>query len=138
MTIPDTMLAARLREHGGPDALELTEVPVPSPGEGEVLIQVSAAALNNTDLWTREGAYGLPGDAGAKAGWRGPIAFPRIQGADVTGVVVAAGADVDSPPLGSRMLVDPAIYDGDGDAANPVGLLGSERDGGYAEYVVAP
>lgn len=138
MTVPDTMLAARLRKHGGPDALELTEVPVPSPGDGEVLIRVGAAALNNTDLWTREGAYGLPGDADARAGWRGPITFPRIQGADVAGVVVAAGAAANSPPLGSRVLIDPAIYDGDGDAAHPVGLLGSERDGGYAEYVVVP
>lgn len=136
MTIPDTMTAARLLRHGGPDALEVVDVPVPSPGEGEVLVKVGAAALNNTDLWTREGAYGLAGDAGARAGWRGPVEFPRIQGADVAGTVVQTGAGVDRRLLDSRVLVDPAFYDRDDDDAHPVGLLGSERDGGYADYVV--
>ena len=138
MTVPGTMTAARLLRHGGPNALEVAEVPVPSPGEGEVLVKVGAAALNNTDLWTREGAYGLPGDAGAKAGWRGPVQFPRIQGADVAGTVVQVGEGVDRRLLDSRVLVDPAIYDSDDDDAHPVGLLGSERDGGYADYVVVP
>ncbi|PFG32745.1 zinc-binding dehydrogenase [Sanguibacter antarcticus] len=136
MTVPDTMTAARLVKHGGPDALEVVEVPVPLPGEREVLIKVGAAALNNTDLWTREGAYGLPGDAGALAGWRGPVDFPRVQGADVVGTVVQTGPGVDRQLLGSRVLVDPALYDRDDDDASPVGLIGSERDGGYAEYVV--
>ena len=40
--------------------------------------------------------------------------------------------------IGRRVIVDPAIYDDDGPEANPVGLMGSERDGGYAEYVTAP
>ena len=52
---------------------------------------MSAAATNNTDLWTREGAYGLPGDPDALAGWLGPVDFPRIQGADVAGTVDAGG-----------------------------------------------
>lgn len=135
MTIPDTMRAARLVRHGGPEALELAEVAVPQPAAGEVLVEVRATALNNTDLWTREGAYGLAGDPDALAGWRGPIAFPRIQGADIAGVVVATGPQVDPEMRGSRVLVDPAIYDGEGEHAGPVGLLGSERDGGYAQYV---
>lgn len=135
MRVPDQMLAARLLRHGGLDSLELGEVPVPAPDAGEVLVQVGAVALNNTDLWTREGAYGLPGDPGALAGWRGPIEFPRTQGADVAGTIAAAGEGIDDALLGARVLVDPAIYDGDNDDANPVGLLGRERDGGYAEYV---
>lgn len=132
---PSTMLAARLIRHGGPDALELSEVPVPSPAAGEVLIRVRAAALNNTDLWTREGSYGLPDDPAGRAGWRGPLRFPRIQGADIAGVVVALGQGADTRLLGTRVLVDPAIYDRQDDDANPIGLLGSERDGGYAHYV---
>ncbi len=136
--VRQAMLAAQLLRHGEPDALDLAEVPVPSPALGEVLVQVSAAALNNTDLWTRAGAYGLPGDPSAQAGWRGPIEFPRIQGADVAGTVVQTGADVGVDLHGSRVLVDPAIYDRDDDDANPIGLLGSERDGGYAQYVVVP
>jgi len=135
MTVPNTMLAAQLLRHGGVDALELNDVHIPSPSAGEVLVRVRATALNNTDLWTREGAYGLPGDPNALAGWRGKIEFPRIQGADVAGVVVATGVGVDPGLREARVLVDPAIYDGDDDNANPVGLLGSERDGGYAEYV---
>ncbi|MGC5615621.1 zinc-binding dehydrogenase [Georgenia sp. Z1491] len=131
----ETMTAAVLRRHGGPDAVELSRVPVPRPGPGEVLVRVRAAALNNTDLWTREGAYGLPGDPDARAGWRGPMTFPRIQGADVTGTVAAVGEGVAPDVVGRRVLVDPALYDADSDDAHPVGLLGSERDGGFAGFV---
>ncbi|WP_040774306.1 zinc-binding dehydrogenase [Rhodococcus rhodnii] len=133
-----TMRAVRIPRHGGPEVLELVSVPVPRPERGEVLVKVSAVALNNTDLWTREGAYGSAGDPGALSGWRGPIGFPRIQGADVAGHVAAVGDGVDAELVGARVLVDPAIYDSDGPDANPVGLMGSERDGGYAEYVTAP
>ena len=56
--VPDSMRAMVTTRHGGPDAMELREVPVPHPGVGEVLVRVAAAGCNNTDLWTREGAYG--------------------------------------------------------------------------------
>lgn len=137
MGLPETMRAVRITRHGGPEVLELAEVPVPAPAAGEVLVRVSAVALNNTDLWTRQGAYGLPGDPTAPAGWRGPISFPRIQGADVAGTIAAVGDGVDAAPAGRRVVVDPALYDADSPDANPVGLMGSERDGGYAEYVTA-
>lgn len=136
MRLPDTMRAVHLLGHGGPEMLEQRTVPVPRPGAGQVLVEVAAVALNNTDLWTREGAYGLPGDPDARAGWRGPMSFPRIQGADITGRVVASGPDVEEHVSGRRILVDPAVYDGPGEHAQPVGLLGSELDGGYAEYVL--
>lgn len=77
------MLAAVLTRFGGPEVLRVREVPVPRPGHGEVLVRVSAAGVNNTDVWTREGAYGLPGQPEALAGWRGPVDFPRIQGGDI-------------------------------------------------------
>ncbi|MFE9778899.1 zinc-binding dehydrogenase [Streptomyces sp. NPDC005775] len=136
--VSETMRAVRIAEHGGPEVLEPTEVAVPAPRAGEVLVRVAAVALNNTDLWTREGAYGRPGDPEALSGWRGPIDFPRIQGADVAGRVVAVGPGGDQNLVGRRVVVDPAIYDTEGPDANPVGLMGSERDGGYAEYVTAP
>ncbi|WP_129787941.1 zinc-binding dehydrogenase [Promicromonospora panici] len=138
MSVPTTMRAARITGHGGPEMLELAEVPVPSPQPGEALVQVSAVALNNTDLWTREGAYGRPEDPDALSGWRGTVDFPRVQGADVAGRIVAAGSAADAGLVGRRVVVDPAIYDAEGPDANPVGLMGSERDGGYAEYVTAP
>ncbi|MER5269135.1 alcohol dehydrogenase catalytic domain-containing protein [Actinosynnema sp. NPDC002837] len=87
-----TMTAAVLTRHGGLDALQVRDDwPVPVPGEGEVLVRVTAAAVNNTDIWTREGAYGLPGQPDALAGWRGPLRFPRVQGGDIAGVVDAVG-----------------------------------------------
>ncbi|NYV74753.1 zinc-binding dehydrogenase [Streptomyces sp. UH6] len=137
MGVSETMRAVRLTAHGGPEVLVPAEVAVPTPRAGELLIRVSAVALNNTDLWTRDGAYGRPGDPRALSGWRGPIDFPRIQGADVAGRVVAVGSEADAGLLGRRVVVDPAIYDTDGPDAYPVGLMGSERDGGYAEYVTA-
>ncbi|GAA4708673.1 NADPH:quinone reductase [Promicromonospora umidemergens] len=138
MKAPTTMRAARVAHHGGPKALEVTEVSTPSVPAGEVLVRVGSTALNNTDLWTREGAYGRPDDPAALSGWRGPIDFPRIQGADVAGRVVAVGSHADEGLIGRRVVIDPAIYDSDGPDANPVGLMGSERDGGYAQYVTAP
>jgi NADPH:quinone reductase-like Zn-dependent oxidoreductase len=136
--IPTMMRAVVITGHGGPDVIDARDVPVPRPGPGEVLIRVGAAGCNNTDLWTREGTYGLAGDSGRRAGWLGPLTFPRIQGGDVAGVIVAVGADVSGGVIGTRVLVDPANYDGPGPEARPNDVLGSERDGGFAEYVVVP
>ncbi|MGH3757352.1 zinc-binding dehydrogenase [Actinophytocola sp.] len=132
-----TQTAAVLVGHGGLECLRVRhDVAVPSPGVGQVLVAVTAAAVNNTDLWTRQGAYGLAGDPGASAGWRGPISFPRIQGGDIAGRIAEVGHDVDPTRVGQRVVVDPARYDGHGDGATPVALLGSEADGGFAEYVI--
>lgn len=138
MGIPKTMRAAWIRHHGGLEALQVVEVETPSAQPGEVLVQVSSTALNNTDLWTRQGAYGSPDNATQLAGWRGPIHFPRIQGADVAGHVIAVGSPDDKELIGRRVVIDPAIYDAKSPHAHPVGLMGSERDGGYAQYVTAP
>lgn len=133
------MTAAVLVRHGGPDALELHHTwPVPHLAPDGVLIRVTAAAVNNTDVWTREGAYGLPGQPSALAGWRGPLTFPRIQGGDMAGVVVDVGRDVPRTWLDRRVLVDPALYRDASPSAPPVGLLGSEADGGFAEFVAVP
>lgn len=131
------MTAAVLTDFGGPEVLRLRDdVPVPEPGLGQVLARVTAASVNNTDIWTREGAYGLPGEPDAKAGWRGAIDFPRIQGADIVGTIYEIGKGVDPKRLNKHVLVDPAFYDSTDNEANPVGLLGSEKDGGFADYVL--
>ncbi|MGH8869070.1 MAG: zinc-binding dehydrogenase [Actinomycetes bacterium] len=97
---------------------------------------MSAAALNNTDIRSREGAYGTAGDPDAMAGWRGvPLEFPRVQGGDIAGTVVAVGDGVDPSRLGERVVVDCALYERADDAAHAVGLVGSERDGGFAQFV---
>ncbi|MDQ3671652.1 MAG: alcohol dehydrogenase family protein [Actinomycetota bacterium] len=126
--------------HGGPEQLEYREdVPDPEPAEGEVVIRVGAAALNNTDIWTREGAYGAERDRGEPRGWQGePLRFPRIQGADIAGRIETVGARVSGDRIGERVLVDNALYGGDGEGLFDAGIIGSERDGGFAELVAVP
>ena len=133
-----TMRAAVLTGHGGPEVLQLrSDVPVPEPQAGHVLVRVTAAAVNNTDVWTRQGAYGAAGDPDAVAGWLGvPLEVPRIQGGDVAGHIVACGEGVSRARTGQRVVVDPALYDHEGPEAVVAGLLGSEQDGGFAQYVV--
>jgi NADPH:quinone reductase-like Zn-dependent oxidoreductase len=132
------MRAAVLTGHGGPEMLEVRDdVPVPLPGPGEVLVEVAAAAVNNTDIWTREGAYGTAEDPDAVAGWQGvPLDVPRIQGGDVVGTVAAVGPGVGETITGRRVLIDPTRYADDGEEPTLVAVLGSEHDGGFAEFVV--
>lgn len=127
------MTAAVTFGHGGPEQTEVrADWPCPAPGPGEATVRVAAAALNNTDIWTREGAYGTAADPEAVAGWKGvPLEFPRIQGIDVTGEVAAVGDGVDESWIGRRVLVDPAArYEHD----LPADIIGSELDGGFAGF----
>ena len=133
--------AVLLTGYGGPEKLEYREdVPTPEPVAGEVLVKVGACGVNNTDLWTREGAYGQADDPEAVGGWRRgePMRFPLIQGADIVGRIVAVGDGVAGSRRGERVLVDPTLYAGEGDRLVGVGAIGSERDGGFAEYVTVP
>ncbi len=133
MTDPTTMTAAVTFGHGGPDAIEVrTDWPRPVPRPGEALVRVTAAALNNTDIWSREGAYGTAEDPDAVVGWKGvPLDFPRIQGIDIAGEVCAVGSEADERWLGTRVIVDPAArYEDD----LPADIVGSEIDGGFAEF----
>jgi NADPH:quinone reductase-like Zn-dependent oxidoreductase len=135
------MKAVLLTGHGGLEKLEYREdVPTPEPAEGEVLIAVDAAGINNTDIWTREGAYGTEDDLATASGWRRGIAmrFPRIQGADIVGRIVGIGADVSTSRVGERVIVDNALYSGGEEGLVNSGLIGSERDGGFAEFVAVP
>lgn len=147
MTVPETMRGVLLTGHGGLDKLEYREdLPVPMPGENEVLIAVSACGMNNTDINTRTGWYsksvsGATGeeDIGSDqdGSWGGDLSFPLVQGADPCGLIVAVGAGVGRDRVGERVLVDAWIRDPSGDLENAA-YLGSERDGGYAEYVAVP
>jgi len=134
------MRAVLLTGHGGLDKLVYREdVADPVPGPADVLVRVGAAGLNNTDVWTREGAYGAQDDAAQVNGWRRePLSFPLIQGADIVGTVVAAGDDVHADRVGERVIVDNALYTGNGEGLLDAGILGSERDGGFAELVAVP
>lgn len=137
-TSKDTMQAAVLDGHGGPERIRVEDHYLrPRPAAGEVLIRVGAAGINNTDIWSREGAYSA--DPATPAGWRGvPLDCPRIQGGDVAGRIVATGAAVPETRVGERVLVNALLYGDEGDGLLDAGLVGSERDGGFAEYVTVP
>ena len=132
-----TMRAMSLMAHGGPQALVyLTDMPVPVPGRSEVLIKVGAAGVNNTDINTRIGWYSK-GDGDAEdASWGGQaLSFPRIQGADICGEVVGVGEGADNGLIGTRVLVEPCLREANGETLPSPWYIGSECDGGFADYV---
>jgi NADPH:quinone reductase-like Zn-dependent oxidoreductase len=106
----DHMRAAVCVRAGGPEVLELRELPVPSVRPGWSLVRILGAGLNRSELRTRQG--------------HSPnVRFPRVLGIECTGVVAAS--------------TDPAVPEGTTVAA-VMGELGREFDGGYAEYALVP
>jgi NADPH:quinone reductase len=83
------MKAIRVEQPGGPEALELAEVPDPKPREGEALVRIEAAGVNFIDVYHRSGAY--------------PLAFPLIPGQEGAGTVVELGAGVTEVAPGDRV-----------------------------------
>ncbi|WP_422077947.1 NAD(P)H-quinone oxidoreductase [Vannielia sp.] len=79
MTLPETMKAVEISKPGAPDVLQLTEVPVPQPGAGEIVIKVAFAGVNRPDALQRAGAYDPPPDASP------------LPGLECSGEVVAVG-----------------------------------------------
>lgn len=140
--LPPVMAAVLLTGHGGPEKLVYrSDVPVPSPAAGEVLIEVSACGMNNTDVWVRQGAYGTEDDPAAVSTWRrqgNTLTFPRIQGADTVGRIVAVGEGVPEARIGERVMADFSIYNRDDDSLADIDYMGHGRDGGYAEYMALP
>jgi NADPH:quinone reductase-like Zn-dependent oxidoreductase len=148
--IPETMSGVVLTGHGGFDKLVWrSDLPVPQPEAGEVLIRVLASAVNNTDINTRTawysktvragtdsgGAQGFADASGDDGGWSGePIRFPRIQGADCCGVIAAVGEGVSADRVGERVLVRALQATGAGGGPFATWTFGSECDGAFAEY----
>jgi len=137
---------------GGFEQLVPMQVPVPVPGPGEVLLQVLASSVNNTDINTRLGWYdaavtgsteslaAAPADdqAGrANVGWQGPSPFPFIQGTDCCGQVVALAPGLDPGLMGQRVLVRPCMRPHGFNSWDNV-WLGSDMDGAFAHYVKVP
>jgi NADPH:quinone reductase-like Zn-dependent oxidoreductase len=109
--------------------------------------------VNNTDINTRIGWYskavsGETNQGGTEgfatlddddAGWSGtPITFPRIQGADGCGTIVAVGNGVDAARIGQRVIVRNMLRSYVGYRPFTCWTLGSECDGAFAQYLVAP
>ncbi|MEP4036042.1 alcohol dehydrogenase family protein [Pseudophaeobacter sp.] len=151
-TSPETMRAMVTMGHGDLDQIVLhKEWPKPTPAPGEVLIQVRACGLNNTDVNTRSGWYSKSVSQATTGGafdevseedptWGGrPLTFPRIQGADTCGIIVAVGAGVDRNRIGERVISDNWLRDPkDPENKDKTGYFGSERDGGFAEFTTIP
>ena len=145
-----TMHAVQLTGHGGLNKLLYrTDMPVPVPDVDEVLINLTAAGVNNTDINTRIGWYsksvrvdtnsggfaGIDNINTTDAGWSGePLVFPRIQGADVSGFIVAVGKDVDPARIGERVLARTMMQNPKNNNRFDCWTIGSECDGGFAQY----
>lgn len=89
------MKALFFERHGGPEVVQLADLPDPRPARGEVVIRVHAAALNFNDIWARTGMPGLA------------VPLPHISGSDAAGVVVELGEGVSHVQLGDEVLVHP-------------------------------
>ena len=128
------MRAIVFEKHGGPEVLELRDVPEPEIRPDEVRVEVKACGINHLDLWVRRG---LPGLA---------VEMPHILGSDVAGVAVEVGAAVRHVQPGDRLLVlptlscgvCPACLAGDDNLCRHHDVLGRRRNGGYAERVAVP
>lgn len=150
--IPTSMSAMVLTGNGGMDMYEWrNDWPTPIPQDDYVLIKVAACGLNNTDVNTRTGWYSkgvseaTTGDAYDSVSsedptWGGrPITFPRIQGADICGHIVAVGANVDPARIGERVITDNWLRDpNDPQNKDKSYYFGSECDGGFAQYAKIP
>ncbi|MFD1356308.1 zinc-binding dehydrogenase [Fictibacillus halophilus] len=132
------MRAVQVTGYGDVEKLELVEKPIPEPKSNEVLIKIKACAINNTEIWMREGAYGTD----SKSGWKPEgVQFPRVPGSDITGCVVKAGSQINESMIGKDVVLFPFTSSGEEGSehiSEDMSFIGSEYDGGYAEYVVWP
>ena len=147
-----TMKAVVTTGSGGLDKLEYRDVPVPVPGPGEVLLQVLAAGVNNTEINTRLGWYSSSVTADTQSvaeieekeatakddgGWSSRTPFPFIQGTDCCGRVVEVGTGGDKGLLGRRVLVRPCMRPL-GFASMETVWMASDFDGAFAQFVKVP
>ncbi|EZH65728.1 alcohol dehydrogenase [Bacillaceae bacterium JMAK1] len=134
------MKAFQVTGFGGLDKLEYKTVELPSLEKDEVLVKIHATALNNSDIWMREGGYGTDRSSDAAAGWRREgIQFPRIPGSDIAGEIVKVGSEVEDKVLHKKVVLFPFQSSGKvghEHMSEDIAYIGSEFDGGYAEYVI--
>jgi NADPH:quinone reductase-like Zn-dependent oxidoreductase len=107
--------------------LEISKIPIPEPGDGEVLIKLHSAALNRRDYWITKGLYPK-------------ITLPAILGSDGSGIVVKLGNGVEEKWLNSAVIINPSLNWGNNEnvAAADYSILGMPKPGTFAEYIVVP
>lgn len=128
------MKAVLFHRHGGPETLEYTDIPMPEPQDGEVLIRLKAAALNRMDVLVRNGWPGLK------------LQLPHINGADGAGIVESIGNAIKAFKPGDAVAINANLGCGECDACkagkdNLCGkwhLLGETVRGTYCEYICLP
>lgn len=144
-----TMKAVVTLGNGGYDQLAYCDVARPTPGPSEVLIQVRAAGMNNTEINTRLGWYSSSVKASTEVaaeiapikvedgGWNAATPFPFIQGTDCCGVVIEIGVGADRNLLGKRVLVRACMRPAGFSSPDNI-WMGSDFDGAFAQFVKVP
>ncbi len=128
------MKAVIFNQHGSPEVLQYTDVPDPTVGTNEVLLEVKACALNHLDVFVRRGLPGIE------------IPLPHILGADIAGIVREIGALVTWIRPGDEVMVQPGAscghchecFSGRDNLCPEYDIIGYRRDGGYAQLVAVP
>jgi NADPH:quinone reductase-like Zn-dependent oxidoreductase len=121
-------------EHGGLERLEYVEVPEPAPGPGEVRLRLRAAAFNRLDRFTLDGIPGVAVDR------------PHVLGSDGAGIVDRTGTPDSRFRVGSKVLLNPGIWDGTCDACRAgeealcrnYRIVGEHLQGTATRFVVVP
>ena len=147
-----SMKAVVTTGNGGYEVLEYRDVPIPTLASGEVLLQVLAAGVNNTEINTRLGWYsskvtasteGLTDTEREKAkeqadgGWNEATPFPFIQGTDCCGRIVAVAPDGDKSTVGLRVLVRSCMRAFGWESLENI-WMASDFDGAFAQFVKVP
>ena len=149
-----TMKAVVTTGNGGYEKLDYRDVPIPELASNEVLLQVLAAGVNNTEINTRLGWYSSKVTASTEAlttgekekqeaktqgdgGWNEATPFPFIQGTDCCGRVVAVTPGGDENLIGSRVLVRSCMRSTGWDSLENI-WMASDFDGAFAQFVKVP
>ncbi|MGD0400558.1 MAG: zinc-binding dehydrogenase [Syntrophobacteraceae bacterium] len=128
------MKALCFHQHGGPDVLRYEDVADPTPGKGQVLVEVKACALNHLDIFVMHGWPGLV------------LEMPHWGGSDIAGVVAGLGEGVTGFETGRRIVIDHGINPiedeftrrGEHSMSPRYMIIGEHIRGGFAKYVTAP
>jgi NADPH:quinone reductase-like Zn-dependent oxidoreductase len=113
-----------LREHGGPEVIQLEQVADPVPGPGEVRVRIRAVALNHLDLWVRRGGPAFK------------LEYPHRLGSDIVGELDNGDKVVVQPGLSCGKCA--ACLGGHDNLCRWYRILGENAQGGYAESIVVP
>jgi len=128
------MKAILIPKHGGPEVLRSADIAQSKPGPTDVLVRVRACALNHLDLWVRRGLNGVE------------FPLPLVPGSDIAGEVAEVGALAKRVRVGDKVVLAPGVSCGqcaacaagkDNECRNYT-IFGYGRNGGCAEYVLAP